>query len=132
MQLIESKVPWSLLVSYLNQHLTPASMTSQAMQEDQPMDDEIDKPLPEDFQMRGQIFAESSFPATWFSEQRPPEILDMSARRAASILFNAHLLAQQRKWIVFDTQALKFRVACKDLQSPTTATAPAPYQLRHV
>ena len=122
MQLIESKVPWSLLVSYLNQHLTPATMMSQVGYE-------IDGPLPEDFQMRGQIFAESSFPATWFSELRPPEILDMSARRAARILFNAHLLAQQRKWIIFDTQALKFRVACKDPQSPTTATAPALCQL---
>ena len=132
MQLIEREVPWSLLVSYLNHHSSPATNTSQVTRADfpRPLGDVIGRPLPEDFLMRGQIFVEGYFPTTWFSdadvddEERVLELPSMSAPRLERILNNAHSIAQHQRWILFDGQTQKFAETqlAKDLPSPDTIT----------
>ena len=136
MQLIEREIPWSLLVSYLNHHSSPATITAQVTRADfpRPLDDVIGRPLPEDFLMRGQIFVEGYFPTTWFSdadvddEERVLELPSMSAPRLERILNNAHSIAQHQRWILFDGQTQKFGETqfAKDLPPPDSIACSSP------
>ena len=135
MKLIEREIPWSLLVSYLNHHASPTSITSQVTREDfpKPPGDVIGRPLPEDFLMRGQIFVEDYYPATWFSdadideEERVLELPSMSAPRLERILHNGYSIAKRQRWITFNSRENKFEETqfAKELPSPETVADPS-------
>ena len=116
MQLLEHEVPWSMIVTYLNHHASLSPVTAQITSEEfpKPADGVIGRPLPEDFLLRGQVFAEDYFPSTWFSdadiddEERVLELPSMTAPRIERILWNGYSISRHQKWIVFDSTSKRF------------------------
>ena len=128
MQLLEREIPWSLVVAYLNHHASSTPITSQITREEfpKPSNGMIGRPLPEDFQLRGQIFMEDYYPATWFSdadvddEERVLELPSMAAPRSERILWNGYNVAKRQKWMLFNNTTKTFEESAfaKSLPSP--------------
>ncbi len=51
--------------------------------------DGVDRPLPEDFALRGQLYSQNYFPGNWFQviEERALELSSMAAPRLERILW---------------------------------------------
>ena len=134
MQLIEREIPWSLVIAYLNHHASTTPITSQVTREDfpKPSNGMIGRPLPEDFQLRGQIFMEDYYPATWFSdadvddEERVLELPSMAAPRSERILWNGFNIAKRQKWVLFNDATKMFE------ESPFARSLPSPEALATV
>lgn len=67
MTCVASKVPWSELCSYLNVLIEPKFWTFRIPEKSFPIHN-IDRPLPKDFIIRGQIYSQSFFPDDWFKD----------------------------------------------------------------
>ena len=93
MKYVEQDVPWVEICSFLNALAKPDAMTENVWARTFPKPDHgIGRPLPEDFGMRGLLYAEDYFPVNWFSdaavddEERSLELPSMAAPRVERIL----------------------------------------------
>ena len=92
MKYVERSVPWSGICSFLNNLAKPEAMTTSRIRADSfPHPD--GRPLPEDFQIRGQPYSRRYHPDKWFSnatiddEERTLELPSMTALRVERILW---------------------------------------------
>ena len=133
MQLIETEVPWNLLVAFLNHYTNPGTMTRTCLGPNfpKPADDQIGRPLPEDFVMRGQMAFYNYFPPTWFTdadvdeEEKILQLPSMAAPRLSRILWNGICIAKHNKWIAYDEAIFRFSItdytkSLKPLDWPTS------------
>lgn len=118
MLLIEMEVPWTLLIAYLNHFTRPGTMTRTCLGPNfpKPADDQIGRPLPEDFLMRGQMIFFDYFPPTWFTdadideEEKLLQLPSMAAPRLSRILWNGICISNHNKWITYDKATFRFSI----------------------
>lgn len=91
MKYVERDIPWSGICSFLNNLAKPEAMTPRIRANDFPQPD--GRPLPEDFQIRGQLYSQLYFRDKWFDnamvddEERTLELPSMTALRVERILW---------------------------------------------
>ncbi|KAM3066221.1 hypothetical protein ACMFMG_012125 [Clarireedia jacksonii] len=121
MDLLAATFPWQSLAIYLNTLLT-SYITLDRIQDDKfPLPEKNDvRPLPEDYAMRGLIYAEKLYPEKWFlskktdEEEKYHELPSMVEQRKERILWLACRICEAGPWIRFDSSRPKFTVDGKD------------------
>lgn len=116
---IEKQFPWTLTAVMLN-HIYhtcnfPVRMDSEvfpgAVKGDSP------RPLPEDFKMRGLIYAEDLFPENWYRDARVEEdekqfeLPSMTDQRKERILWLGRRIARTNKHLTWNESTRQFGVA---------------------
>lgn len=116
---LEQQFPWTLtavMLNYLNHTCNfEVRMDSEAfpgaLKNDSP------RPLPEDFKMRGLIYAENLFPDNWYRDARVEEdekqfeLPSMTDQRKERILWLGRRLARSGKWLTWNESTRQFGVA---------------------
>lgn len=107
MTYVEKDIPWSEICSFLNVLTRSDPLTRTVRGESFPKpDDDVGRPLPEDFVMRGQIYSQWYFPNRWFEdaqvddEERFLEKSSMAATRVERILWLGLRMASVRHYLV--------------------------------
>jgi len=109
---VEKDVPWTEMCAFLN-HLStkPGALTPKVWLSDFPKPDSSDgvgRPLPEDYDLRGQLYALDYFPETWFidsavdTDERYLEMPSMDAARRERILWIGNRIASVCSIIPFE------------------------------
>ena len=81
-----------------------------------PEKNESPHPLPEDYAMRGLIYAEDYFPTNWFDNQKIDEDEkyfepgSTVGKRRERILWIGRRIASQEKWLLWDNDTRQFSV----------------------
>ena len=97
---VEKDIPWVEICSFLNALAEPEAMNPKLVSAAFPVPDEgIGRPLPEDFDMRGQPWTKDYFPNPWFKdamvddEERSLELPSMAEPRVERIRWLGHRIA---------------------------------------
>jgi Est1 DNA/RNA binding domain len=108
MKLVEKEFPWEFLASILNTLVTSYDNFRRVENHRFPEpENEVGRPLPEDFNIRGLEWAASYYPEGWLEnvlvddEERTLELASMAADRKERILWLAYQLAQVICYILF-------------------------------
>ncbi|KAH6879816.1 hypothetical protein B0T10DRAFT_157169 [Thelonectria olida] len=117
MSYLEGQYPWKLTSILLNS-LLDASRTEPRMDGNFPLPekDEPPRPLPEDYAMRGLVYADGYFPHGWFVDEKVDEskryfeLSSMVEERKDRILYLGYQIAVQQKWLTFDEATRRFSV----------------------
>ncbi|KAL8801158.1 MAG: hypothetical protein Q9182_004663 [Xanthomendoza sp. 2 TL-2023] len=117
MEYVRADVPWDDVCCFLNTLAKPEAMTSAILDSDAfpRSNDKAERPLPEDFFMRGQVFVLNYAPTCWIEEdlvdeeERMLELPSMTATRVDRLLWLGIRIAKMNKWIYYDTVIHAFR-----------------------
>jgi len=112
---LETNFPWQLLTDMLNTLLAtyPTLHRIEDTKFPLPVKDDV-RPLPEDFALRGLLWADGYYPESWFSnekiddEEKYLEVASMTDERKERILWLACRLASAGSWIYYDGQTRRF------------------------
>lgn len=118
MKHVEKSFPWTSLVNLLNTLLSLSSSSADAKHESEvfPGRPEDGPPLPEDFAMRGLLWAARYHPGGWFAaakvddEERETEPASMANQRKDRILWLGCCIARCGKWILYNSRDRAFSV----------------------
>ncbi|KAL5325165.1 hypothetical protein ACEPPN_006288 [Leptodophora sp. 'Broadleaf-Isolate-01'] len=115
MKLLEASFPWQSLTVMLNTLLAPYSTQARIESTDFPLPIKDDvRPFPEDFAMRGLLWADGYFPEKWFSNDKIDdaekylEVASMTDDRKERILWLAYRLSSLGEWINYDSDSRRF------------------------
>ena len=103
----------------LNQLLQWTKAEAQIDTEEFPVPGEDSVPLPEDYALRGLVFATNFFPERWFHNERLDETdryLETESKtlvRVERILWIGRRIAVSAKWLTWDEEKCQFGVAAK-------------------
>ncbi|MCJ1308021.1 hypothetical protein MMC25_001671 [Agyrium rufum] len=107
--LLEADVPWANLVRFLNRIITPEKMVPELFEAYFPAGlTDGQRPLPEDWMIRGLIWCKYYFPNDYMKnsgideEERSIELPSMAAPRAQRIIWLALRIASVGRWITYD------------------------------
>ncbi|KAH6625746.1 hypothetical protein C7974DRAFT_313777 [Boeremia exigua] len=116
--------PWSDIAAFLNtlvktenQQSQPSEINASICQSVFPLDQDTQEqdelPLPEDYLIRGLIWAQEYLPAKWFDrehdeEDRYLELASTAKRRAERVLRLGHQLAIPNRWMSYDEASHAF------------------------
>ncbi|KAL8853668.1 MAG: hypothetical protein Q9221_001479 [Calogaya cf. arnoldii] len=114
---VQADIPWSDLCSFLNTLAKPENMTTAVLNSNEfpKSGEKIERPLPEDFFMRGQLFALDYLHTGWCEdnmvdeEERMLELPSMTVTRVERLLWLGVRMAKMNKWIYYDTVVHTFR-----------------------
>ncbi|KAL8646480.1 MAG: hypothetical protein Q9226_006835 [Calogaya cf. arnoldii] len=117
MRYVQADIPWSDLCSFLNTLAKPENMTTAVLNSNEfpKSGEKVERPLPEDFFMRGQLFALDYLYIGWCEdnmvdeEERMLELPSMTATRVERLLWLGVRMAKMNKWIYYDTVVYTFR-----------------------
>ncbi|KAH8743621.1 hypothetical protein F5883DRAFT_530207 [Diaporthe sp. PMI_573] len=76
-----------------------------------------DRPLPEDWSLRGLLWTDKLYPPDWFTsdkvddDEKTFELASMTEQRKERILWLGYQLALPGKWLTYDKQSKQFKVA---------------------
>ncbi|KAL8823252.1 MAG: hypothetical protein Q9191_006030 [Dirinaria sp. TL-2023a] len=136
MKYVEQDVPWVEICSFLNALAKPEVMTEKVRGRVFPKPDNgIGRPLPDDFGMRGLLYAEDYFPVNWFSdaavddEERSLELPSMAAPRVERILWLGIQIASLKRWIAYDSTTNHFHTTDYADKILTASTQPLEEQM---
>jgi hypothetical protein len=115
---VEKEFPWKLTEVMLN-YLYHACESEPRMDSDEfpsaPKSDQ-QRPLPEDYALRGLVFAEGIFPSTWFTEnpveedEKQFELPSMTETRRERLLWLGRRIAASGRWLTWDSSVRRFGV----------------------
>ncbi|QSZ37290.1 hypothetical protein DSL72_009384 [Monilinia vaccinii-corymbosi] len=121
MDLLAPAFPWQPLTIMLNTLLKHYKSLSRIEDSKFPLPEKDDvRPFPEDFGMRGLLWAEKYFPEKWFlnertdEEEKHHELPSMLDQRKERILWLACRIADAGPWIKFDSSKPEFSVQSND------------------
>ncbi|RAL68390.1 hypothetical protein DID88_007121 [Monilinia fructigena] len=121
MDLLAPAFPWQSLAIMLNTLLKFYKSLSRIEDSKFPLPEKDDvRPFPEDFGMRGLLWAEKYFPERWFlnektdEEEKYHELPSMLDQRKERILWLACRIADAGPWINFNSFKLEFSVQSSD------------------
>jgi hypothetical protein len=125
--MLEADFPWEPLVVMLNTLLTSVGTPSRIESEQFPVPEkEENRPFPEDFAMRGLLFAENYFPEAWFlnekidEEEKYHERASMTAQRRERIVWLAHKISKQGPWISWNGKQFSVGPAQESIERSMT------------
>ena len=117
MKLLETSFPWQSLAVVLNTLLalypTPARIESTDFP--LPIKDDV-RPFPDDFAMRGLLWADGYYPEKWFANDKIDvnekylESASMTDERKERILWLACRIASLGDWLKYDSESKRFSV----------------------
>ncbi|ELQ33997.1 hypothetical protein OOU_Y34scaffold00831g5, partial [Pyricularia oryzae Y34] len=88
------------------------------------------KPLPEDWAMRGLVWAETAFPERQFKDanvldenERAFETPSMLEERRQRCLWLGYQVAQLKRWITYDSETKRFRPAAQYVKAEPAVAA---------
>ncbi|KAF4447843.1 hypothetical protein F53441_8648 [Fusarium austroafricanum] len=117
---LEDKYPWKLTAIMLNTLLLSCESGYQVQSHFRlPEKDQLPRPLPEDFAMRGLLYSEDYFPGDWFrndkidEDEKYFELPSVSEERKDRILSLGCKIATSGNWLLWDDEARKFSVVEK-------------------
>ncbi|KAJ8069093.1 hypothetical protein OCU04_002766 [Sclerotinia nivalis] len=123
MDLLAPVFPWQSLAIMLNTLLKSYKSLSRIEDSKFPLPEKDDvRPFPEDFKMRGLLWAEKYFPEKWFlnektdEEEKYHELPSMLEQRKERILWLACRIADAGPWINFDVSKPEFSVQSSDAE----------------
>ncbi|KPA39429.1 hypothetical protein FLAG1_07705 [Fusarium langsethiae] len=131
---LEDKFPWKLAALMLNSILGSCQPGYRVQSHiPLPEKDQLPRPLPEDFAMRGLLYSEDYVPNEWFHNEKIDEdekyfeLASMAEERRGRILSLGCSIATSGNWLIWDEATSQFSPAAKydiDLQD---ASASAPF-----
>jgi len=83
----------------------------------QPEKDDPPRPLPEDYAMRGLLWADKYYPSGWFTndkiedDEKGLEAASMGEERKIRVLYLGCRIARDNKWLRYDNKAHQFSVS---------------------
>jgi hypothetical protein len=101
MNILGADFPWELLSVMLNTLLVSCDSTATIENDTFPSEKDDARPLPEDFALRGLLWAEDLFPAEWFNNEKIDEDekfherASMTSQRKQRILWLARLISER-------------------------------------
>jgi hypothetical protein len=115
---LEKQFPWKLTAVMLNNLYRPCEFDLRIDSEEFPGAQENDspRPLPEDFALRGLVYAEDYYPVSWFrgskveEDEKYFELASMIDQRKERLLWLGRRLAASGRWLTWDTAAREFGV----------------------
>ena len=121
MAYLEKEFPWKLTAIMLNLLSQSCGITPRIESSEfpRPHKNELPRPLPEDYAMRGLVYSEDYFPTDWFSDDKIDEdekyfeLASMVDDRRDRILWLGLKIAKSGKWLVWDENERKFDVDAK-------------------
>ncbi|KAH8756020.1 hypothetical protein F5883DRAFT_429971, partial [Diaporthe sp. PMI_573] len=111
---IEHVFPWTLVALMLNTLSVNFKDFSRIESEEFPRPS--DRPLPEDWLLRGLLWVDDLFPSSWYSSQTSDddektfELASMTDQRKGRVLWLGYQLALQGKWLTYDKKSKQFSV----------------------
>ncbi|KAK8036846.1 hypothetical protein PG994_015343 [Apiospora phragmitis] len=112
-------VPWKMVSMLLNSLLLSCRDFERIQSSEFPRQvEQLPRPLPEDFALRGLLWTEKYFPSGWFSndkiddDEKYFEVASMTDERKERILWLAVRIARQGKgkWLIYDAKFHQFSV----------------------
>lgn len=135
MSYVESEYPWKLTSLMLNTLMASYKAYPRIESDEFPQleKEELRRPLPEDYALRGLLWVDRYFPAEWFvmdkteDDEKYMELPSMEEERKERILWLAHQIAARGgKWLRYDSTAHRFTVAPQyDVELEGLSSAPA-------
>lgn len=119
---LEKSYPWKHTAVMLNTHLKQARQQEEQPRIESeglpgPRKDDLPRPLPEDYAMRGLLYSEGYFPEDWFSndkideDEKYFELASMEEIRRERVLWLGHKIAASGKWLKWNETKRRFGVA---------------------
>lgn len=117
MKHLETNFPWTSMALMLNSLLHGFEHYDRIESKDFPRPSERkpnERPLPEDWCLRGMLWTDSLFPIDWFSsdkvdeDEKSFELPSMTEIRRERVLWLGWKLASHGKWIVYDQESKQF------------------------
>jgi hypothetical protein len=111
---VQDSFPWTLMESMLNSLSTNFQNHQRIESEEFPRPS--DRPLPEDWSLRGLLWTDKLFPSDWFTlnkvddDEKTFEFASMTNQRKERVLWLGHHLAVSGKWLTYDKQSKQFSV----------------------
>ncbi|KAL1866030.1 hypothetical protein Daus18300_006931 [Diaporthe australafricana] len=106
--------PWTLVALMLNSLSIHFQNHDRIESEEFPRPN--DRPLPEDWSLRGLLWTDKLFPSDWFNsdkvddDEKTFELASMTEQRKERVLWLGYHLAAPGKWITYDKQSKQFSV----------------------
>ncbi|KAK7991526.1 hypothetical protein PG988_000320 [Apiospora saccharicola] len=117
MSLLEATFPWKTVSMLLNSLLLSCKSYERIQSSEFPRPvKQLPRPLPEDFALRGLLWADKYFPSDWFSidkiddDERHLEVAPMTDERKERILWLGVSIARHDKWLLYDEESHRFSV----------------------
>ncbi|EGU83176.1 hypothetical protein FOXB_06310 [Fusarium oxysporum f. sp. conglutinans Fo5176] len=117
---LEDKVPWKYIAFMLNTLLESCEPGYEIQSHFRlPRKNQLPRPLPEDFAMRGLLYSEDYFPNDWFQtdniddDEKYFELPSASEERKDRIISLGCRIATSEKWLCWDEEGRKFSVTEK-------------------
>lgn len=126
MSFLQATFPWVALSTMLNTLLSSYTTPGRIEGEVFPSETDDTRPFPEDFAMRGLLWADDYFPERWFDkekideEEKYHERASMTSQRKERILWLARRICNLGSWIAYDGS--QFFVPSKDETLPSRAS----------
>ncbi|KAJ0103746.1 telomerase-binding protein est1a [Diaporthe amygdali] len=111
---LKDRFPWKLVALMLNSLSIQCQNHERVESEAFPRSD--DRPLPEDWHLRGLLWADKLFPPDWFNndkiddDERTFELPSTTENRKERVLWLGYQLAVPGKWLRYDKQSKQFTV----------------------
>lgn len=126
MRHLEDHFPWTLVALMLNSlsHGFQYYDRIESKQFPRPSESKSnERPLPEDWSLRGLLWTDSLFPPDWFNneideDEKSFELPSMTEIRRERVLWLGWNLAAQGRWIVYDDQSKQFKATLAFHQEP--------------
>ncbi|KAK8036660.1 hypothetical protein PG993_008643 [Apiospora rasikravindrae] len=117
MDLLEATFPWKMVSILLNALLSSCREYERIQSSEFPRPvKQLPRPLPEDFALRGLLWADKYFPSDWFSndkvddDEKYLEVASMTDERKERILWLGVSIARHDKWLLYDEEFHRFSV----------------------
>lgn len=126
--------PWKLMSLMLNTLLSSCQSYSRIESEEFPYPEKDDspRPLPEDYAMRGLLWADKYYPNGWFSnekiedDEKGLEAASMGEERKIRVLYLGCRVARDSQWLRYDSKTHQFSVSPQfDIELEPAPVAPA-------
>ncbi|KAK8139948.1 hypothetical protein PG984_000014 [Apiospora sp. TS-2023a] len=127
MDLLEETFPWKMVSMLLNALLSSCRGYERIQSSEFPRPvRQLPRPLPEDFALRGLLWADKYFPSDWFSndkiddDEKHLEVASMTDERKERILWLGVSIARHDKWLLYDEEFHRFSVPSRFEQETDT------------